>query len=63
MIFVPSSQLLYIFAGQRDENFLSDMYTYSTSGTHEIAEISSDYTTEGRGPEAGFTQVCYPLGR
>jgi hypothetical protein len=57
MIYVPQTQLLYIFAGQRDDTFLSDMYTYSTSGTHEIAEISSDYTSDGRGgPEAGFTQ-------
>lgn len=54
MILEPNRRQLYIFAGERDEKFLSDMYIYNID-TNTTAEVFSDFTSSG-GPQPCFTQ-------
>ncbi|KZT29147.1 hypothetical protein NEOLEDRAFT_1128727 [Neolentinus lepideus HHB14362 ss-1] len=54
MVLEPSSNTLIIFAGQREDKYLSDMYTYHIE-TGTVAEVFSDYTMDG-GPKPCFTQ-------
>jgi len=54
MVLDPISKILYIFAGQRDEKYLSDMYSYNIN-TGIATEIFSDFAVAG-GPDACFTQ-------
>lgn len=54
MVLDSSSKILYIFAGQRDEKYLSDMYSYNIN-TGIATEIFSSFTDAG-GPDACFTQ-------
>lgn len=54
MLYDSVSRLLYIFAGQRLKDYLSDFYAYSLD-RDEITEISRDYSQQS-GPDAGFTQ-------
>ena len=54
MVFDAPSKTLYIFAGQRDEKYLSDMYTYNVE-TGIATEIFSNFSAAG-GPDACFTQ-------
>ncbi|KAF8971232.1 Muskelin N-terminus-domain-containing protein [Flammula alnicola] len=54
MVLDPVSKTLYIFAGQREDKYLSDMYTYNLN-TGVATEIFSNFTAAG-GPDACFTQ-------
>ena len=54
MVLDPTSKILYIFAGQREERYLSDMYCYDINAG-VAKEISSDFSSAG-GPDACFTQ-------
>ncbi|EPQ57092.1 galactose oxidase [Gloeophyllum trabeum ATCC 11539] len=54
MVLEPNSKTLIIFAGQREEKYLSDMYTYHIE-TGTVTEVFSDYTMDG-GPKPCFTQ-------
>jgi hypothetical protein len=54
MLYDSNSRLLYIFAGQRLKDYLSDFYAYSLD-RDEVTEISRDYSRQA-GPDAGFTQ-------
>ena len=54
MLLEPKSQSLYIFAGQRSDAYLADMYSYTPS-TGEVYEVSSNFTSNG-GPRGCFTQ-------
>lgn len=54
MVLEPYSRMLYIFAGQRDDTYLSDMYTYDIA-TNTATEVYTNFTTAG-GPDACFTQ-------
>ncbi|KAJ4493748.1 Muskelin N-terminus-domain-containing protein [Lentinula edodes] len=54
MILEPTTRQLYIFAGERDEKFLSDMYIYDIA-TNTATEVFSDFTSSG-GPQPCFTQ-------
>lgn len=54
MVFEPLSRTLFIFAGQRDERFLSDMYAYDIA-SQTATELYSNFTTSG-GPDSCFTQ-------
>ncbi|KAH6591184.1 hypothetical protein BASA61_005038 [Batrachochytrium salamandrivorans] len=54
MLLNPNTRELYIFAGQRNKEYLSDFYVYEMD-TDTIREIARDYTKSG-GPDAGFTQ-------
>lgn len=54
MVLEPNSRTLFIFAGQRDEKYLSDMYAYDIT-TNSVTELYSNFTTSG-GPDACFTQ-------
>ncbi|KAF5357318.1 hypothetical protein D9758_005835 [Tetrapyrgos nigripes] len=54
MVLEPNTRTLYIFAGQRDSKYLSDMYAYDIA-TNTTTEIFSNFTSAG-GPEACFTQ-------
>jgi len=54
MVFDPVTKLLYIFAGQREDRFLSDMYSYDIK-TGTTTEIFANFSAAG-GPEACFTQ-------
>ncbi|KAI8384170.1 Muskelin N-terminus-domain-containing protein [Blakeslea trispora] len=54
MLFDPMSRSLYVFAGQRGKDYLSDLYRYDVD--HDIAtEIVQDYTRDS-GPDTGFNQ-------
>jgi len=54
MIFEPSSKLIFIFAGQREDKYLADLWVYDTkSGT--ASEAWPDFSASG-GPDACFTQ-------
>ncbi|XP_027058035.1 muskelin-like [Pocillopora damicornis] len=56
MLFHPEKRLLYIFAGQRGREFLSDFITYNVD-THEISFIYDGSKKESdQVPAAGFTQ-------
>ncbi|CAO3626285.1 unnamed protein product [Cunninghamella echinulata] len=54
MLLDPTSKQLYIFAGQRSKDYMSDFFTYSLDD-QQIKEISQDYSKEN-GPEVGYTQ-------
>ncbi|KAF8907826.1 Muskelin N-terminus-domain-containing protein [Gymnopilus junonius] len=54
MVFDPPSKTLCIFAGQRDEKYLSDMWAYNVE-TGIATEVHSNFTSAG-GPDACFTQ-------
>ena len=54
MVLDPTSKTLYIFAGQRDDRYLSDMYAYDIN-TGVAKEIYSNFSSAG-GPDACFTQ-------
>ncbi|KAJ3332134.1 Muskelin 1, intracellular mediator containing kelch motif [Blyttiomyces sp. JEL0837] len=54
MLLNPKTRELYIFAGQRNKDYLSDFYVYDID-TDTVHEISRDYSKQG-GPDAGFTQ-------
>jgi hypothetical protein len=46
--------MLFIFAGQRDDKYLSDMYCFDLV-TNTATELYSNFTAAG-GPDACFTQ-------
>ncbi|TFK44149.1 Muskelin N-terminus-domain-containing protein [Crucibulum laeve] len=54
MVLEPNTKTLFIFAGQREEKYLSDMYAYDIT-TNNVTELFSDFTKAG-GPDACFTQ-------
>ncbi|KAJ1560640.1 hypothetical protein HK096_007790, partial [Nowakowskiella sp. JEL0078] len=54
MLLNPATRELYIFAGQRKKDYLSDFYIYEID-TDTIYECSRDYSKQS-GPDAGFTQ-------
>lgn len=54
MLFNPQTRQLYVFAGQRLKDYLSDFYIYSIPDDLVI-EMSRDSSKSG-GPDAGFTQ-------
>ncbi|KAI9001723.1 Muskelin N-terminus-domain-containing protein [Gaertneriomyces semiglobifer] len=54
MLFNPITRELYVFAGQRNKDYLSDFYVYEID-TDTVHEVSRDYSKQG-GPDAGFTQ-------
>jgi len=54
MVLDPISKTLYIFAGQRKEEYLSDMYAYDIN-TRVTTQLFSNFTAAG-GPEASFMQ-------
>lgn len=54
MVLDKPSNTLFIFAGQRDDKYLADMYTYDIV-TNTATEIYSNFTASG-GPDACFTQ-------
>ena len=54
MILEPTTRTLFIFAGQRDDRYLSDMYAYDIS-SNTTKELFSNFTASG-GPNALFTQ-------
>ncbi|KIK91363.1 hypothetical protein PAXRUDRAFT_830906 [Paxillus rubicundulus Ve08.2h10] len=54
MVLDPLTHTLFIFAGQRDDKYISDMYAYDiTSNT--MTELFRNFSTSG-GPDACFTQ-------
>ena len=54
MVLEPSSRTLFVFAGQRDDKYLSDMYAFDLV-TNTATELYSNFTAAG-GPDACFTQ-------
>lgn len=54
MLFDQSDRSLYVFAGQRGKDYLSDLYRYQVD-TDIVTEIAQDYSKDA-GPDAGFTQ-------
>lgn len=54
MVLDPTSRTLYIFAGKREDRYLSDMYAYDIN-TGIAKEIFSNFSSAG-GPDACFTQ-------
>lgn len=54
MVLDTSSRVLYIFAGQHDNKYLSDTYAYDVI-TNTATELHRNFTTAG-GPDACFTQ-------
>lgn len=54
MLFDQSNRSLYVFAGQRGKDYLSDLYRYEVD-TDIVTEIAQDYSRDA-GPDAGFTQ-------
>ena len=54
MLLNETSRELYIFAGQRNKDYLADFYSYNVD-TEELRQVSRDYSKQG-GPDAGFTQ-------
>jgi muskelin len=55
MILDHASHTLYIFAGQYNNQYLSDMYTYNLYN-NTVTKIYSNFTQEGYGPDSCFTQ-------
>jgi len=54
MLFEPSRKLIFIFAGQRDDKYLADLWIHDTqNGT--ACEAWSDFSSSG-GPDPCFTQ-------
>lgn len=54
MVLDTFSKTLFIFGGQRDQSFLSDMWSYDIA-TGEPTELYSNFTPSG-GPDPCFTQ-------
>jgi len=54
MVLDGPSHTLFIFAGQRDDRYLSDMYAYDIN-TNTATELYTNFTAS-RGPDACFTQ-------
>ncbi|OJA09261.1 hypothetical protein AZE42_02024 [Rhizopogon vesiculosus] len=54
MVLDPISHTLFIFAGQRDDKYLSDMYTYDIL-SNTFTELFSNSSASG-GPDPCFTQ-------
>ena len=54
MVLDPKTQTLFIFAGQRDDRYLSDMYAFHVP-TNTVTELFSNFTSVG-GPNPSFTQ-------
>ncbi|EJF65436.1 hypothetical protein DICSQDRAFT_79600 [Dichomitus squalens LYAD-421 SS1] len=54
MVLDPKSQTLFIFGGQRDDRYLSDMYAFHIP-TSTVTEVFSNFTSAG-GPDPCFTQ-------
>lgn len=54
MVFDDKTQTLFIFGGQRDDKYLSDMYAYHIP-SNMVTELFSNFTSAG-GPDACFTQ-------
>ncbi|KAJ7594503.1 Muskelin N-terminus-domain-containing protein [Mycena floridula] len=54
MVLDPLSHTLFILAGQREDTFLSDMYSYDIV-TQTATELYSNFTMSG-GPDPCFTQ-------
>jgi hypothetical protein len=61
MVLDPMSHTLFIFAGQRDDKYLSDMYAYDIA-SNTVTELFSNFSTSG-GPDACFTQRAIIDGR
>ncbi|XP_053982372.1 muskelin [Hylaeus anthracinus] len=55
MLFHPGSRKLYIFAGQRGKEYLSDFFTYEIDTNH-IEHISFDDFSTNHVPAVGYTQ-------
>ncbi|TPX30166.1 hypothetical protein SmJEL517_g06204 [Synchytrium microbalum] len=54
MLFNHQTRELYIFAGQRNKDYLADLYVYDIENDL-VHEMSRDYSKNG-GPDGGFTQ-------
>ena len=54
MVLDSLSKTLFIFAGQRDDKYLADMYAYHIP-TNSITELYNNFTIAD-GPDACFTQ-------
>ncbi|KAI9205394.1 Muskelin N-terminus-domain-containing protein [Polychytrium aggregatum] len=54
MLLSPETRELYIFAGQRSKDYLSDFYVYNIE-SDTVHEVSRDYSKKG-GPNPGYTQ-------
>ncbi|KAI6021604.1 Muskelin N-terminus-domain-containing protein [Pisolithus microcarpus] len=54
MVFDPLTHTLFVFAGQKDERYLSDMCAYDTE-SNTVTELFSNFSSVG-GPDACFTQ-------
>lgn len=55
MLFDSSQRALYVFAGQRVKDYLSDLYKYLVD-EDIVQEITQDYSKDAAGPDTGFTQ-------
>ncbi|KAF6763348.1 Mei4-dependent protein 6 [Ephemerocybe angulata] len=54
MVLEPNAKQLYIFGGQRDDRYLSDMHVYDIT-SNSSTELFSNFTASG-GPDPCFTQ-------
>lgn len=54
MVFDETNRSLYVFAGQRVKDYLSDLYRYEVD-QDIVTEIAQDASKDS-GPDAGFTQ-------
>ncbi|KAG9309268.1 Muskelin N-terminus-domain-containing protein [Chiua virens] len=54
MVLDPHTHTLFIFAGQRDDRYLSDMHVYEIA-SNTVSELFSNFSASG-GPDACFTQ-------
>ncbi|KAG5723205.1 Muskelin [Termitomyces sp. T112] len=54
MVLEPLTRTLYIFAGQRDDRYLCDMFAYDIA-TNTATELFSNFSAVG-GPNSSFTQ-------
>lgn len=54
MLLDPTRRTLFIFAGQRHDSYMSDLWAFGLD-SGELQLVSADYTQAG-GPDGGFTQ-------
>ncbi|KAH7910095.1 Muskelin N-terminus-domain-containing protein, partial [Hygrophoropsis aurantiaca] len=54
MVLDSASRTLFIFAGQREDRYLADMYAYDIE-TNTVTELFSNFSAAG-GPDSCFTQ-------
>lgn len=54
MVLEPFTRTLYVFAGQRDDKYLCDMFAYDIA-TNTATELFSNISAAG-GPNSSFTQ-------